>query len=72
MAIKKVDLQIKGMTCTSRAQRVEKALKKTEGVQGAHVNLATEKAAISYDPIQVTPENECSGPGASLFLLSAG
>ncbi len=24
MAIKKVDLQIKGMTCTSRAQRVEK------------------------------------------------
>jgi len=56
MASEKVDLPIKGMTCTACAQTIEKALKKTEGVQEARVNLATEKAAISYDPIQITPE----------------
>jgi len=56
MASKKVNLPIKGMTCTSCAQRIEKALQKTEGILEAHVNFATEKAAISYDPNQVTPE----------------
>ncbi len=52
----KLNLRIGGMTCASCVQRIEKALKKTEGVQEAHVNLATEKAAVSYDPIQITPE----------------
>ena len=52
----KLSLKIGGMSCASCAQTIEKALKKTEGVQEAHVNLATEKAAISYDPIQITPE----------------
>jgi len=56
MASKKVNLPIKGMTCTSCAQTIEKALKKTKGVQEAHVNFATEKVAFSYDPGRVTPE----------------
>jgi Cu+-exporting ATPase len=56
MASEKVDLPIKGMSCASCAQRIEKALQKTEGILEANVNLATEKAAISYDPNQVTPE----------------
>jgi len=52
----KLSLKIGGMSCASCAQTIEKALRKTEGVEEAHVNLATEKAAISYDPIQITPE----------------
>jgi len=52
----KLTLKIGGMSCASCAQTIEKALKKTEGVQEAHVNFATEKVALSYDPGRVTPE----------------
>jgi len=52
----RLTLKIQGMTCASCAQTIEKALKRTEGIRAAHVNLATEKAAISYDPTRVTPE----------------
>jgi P-type Cu+ transporter len=38
-----------GMTCASCVARVERALKKVPGVDGATVNLATEKATVSYD-----------------------
>nr|WP_034619146.1 heavy metal translocating P-type ATPase [Prolinoborus fasciculus] len=41
------DLNIEGMTCASCVARVEKALKKVEGVLDAQVNLATEKAHVS-------------------------
>lgn len=40
-------LSITGMTCASCVGRVEKALKKVEGVESAQVNLATEKAVVS-------------------------
>ena len=40
------------MTCASCVARVERALKKVPGVDGATVNLATEKATVSYDPAQ--------------------
>ncbi|WP_449448170.1 heavy metal translocating P-type ATPase [Thermomonas brevis] len=39
-------LDITGMTCASCAGRVEKALRKVEGVRDASVNLATETAAV--------------------------
>jgi len=38
-----------GMTCASCVARVERALKKVPGVGAANVNLATEKATVSYD-----------------------
>ncbi len=41
---------IEGMTCASCAMRVEKGLKKVAGVANAQVNLATEKATVTYDP----------------------
>lgn len=45
-------VQIGGMTCASCVARVEKALKKIEGVVEASVNLSTEKAFIkSQQPI---------------------
>jgi Cu+-exporting ATPase len=43
-------LAIEGMTCASCANFVERALKKTPGVQSAQVNLATEKATVAFTP----------------------
>jgi Cu+-exporting ATPase len=48
-----ITIPIGGMTCAACAQRVEKALGKLDGVASAAVNLATEKATISYDPHRV-------------------
>ncbi|WP_119070144.1 heavy metal translocating P-type ATPase [Rubrobacter indicoceani] len=45
-----VALPVTGMTCASCVRRVEKVLGKVEGVEEANVNLATEKAKVSYDP----------------------
>ena len=42
-------LEIEGMTCASCAMRIEKGLKKLPGVSEALVNLATEKANVTYD-----------------------
>ncbi|WP_347455152.1 heavy metal translocating P-type ATPase [Acinetobacter thermotolerans] len=44
-------VQIEGMTCASCVARVEKALKKIEGVVSANVNLPTEKASISAERV---------------------
>ena len=43
-------MPVTGLTCASCVRRVEKALGKVEGVEGASVNLATEKARVSFDP----------------------
>ena len=40
---------VTGMTCASCVRRVEKALKKVDGVADASVNLATEKARVAFD-----------------------
>src|SRR6516164_9441299 len=45
-------LALEGMTCASCAMRIEKGLKKVPGVKDANVNLATEQAAVTYDPTQ--------------------
>ncbi|MGL1893039.1 MAG: heavy metal translocating P-type ATPase [Spirochaetaceae bacterium] len=45
-----IQLNIQGMTCASCVAHVEKGIKKTTGIDMASVNLATEKATISYDP----------------------
>src|SRR5579884_121056 len=47
-------LAIGGMTCASCALRVEKGLKKVPGVTEAAVNLATERASVTYDPSLAT------------------
>src|SRR3990170_1240923 len=43
-------LPIEGMTCASCVNRIERFLKKTEGVVEASVNLATERATVKVDP----------------------
>ena len=50
----KVDIPVGGMTCASCVATIEESLKQTEGVVGANVNLATERATVVYVPTQVT------------------
>ena len=49
MTIKKIILQITGMTCASCALNNEKALLKSKGILSANVNFATKKAIVEYD-----------------------
>ena len=44
---------VQGMTCANCVARVERALGKVDGVEGANVNLATEHAAVRFDPALV-------------------
>ncbi len=46
-------LPIEGMTCASCVNRVERFLRKTDGVLEANVNLATEQALVRFDPTVV-------------------
>lgn len=48
--VKETNLQISGMTCAACAVRIEKGLKKLDGVEDANVNFALEKTKIQYDP----------------------
>ncbi|RLL41996.1 copper-translocating P-type ATPase [Oceanobacillus piezotolerans] len=46
----KVEFDVLGMTCAACSTRIEKVLSKQPGVKMANVNLATESAAIEYNP----------------------
>ncbi len=45
-----------GMTCATCAQTISESLSGLEGVERADVNLATEKATVTYDPSKVKIE----------------
>jgi P-type Cu+ transporter len=66
----RLELDVKGMSCASCVAHVEESLNELDGVQ-ASVNLATEKAAVSYDAGRVSREDlvravERAGYAASL------
>ena len=50
---KEVIIPIGGMTCASCVKAVERAVKKLDGVESIQVNLATEKASITYIPSKI-------------------
>ena len=50
VSLSRVSLPIGGMTCASCSARIEKVLSKMPGMEKASVNLATETAALAYDP----------------------
>ena len=54
LSLKETNMQISGMTCAACATRIEKGLKKIEGVEEANVNLALEKSSIKYNPDKVS------------------
>jgi Cu+-exporting ATPase len=81
-----VTLAIEGMTCASCVRRVERALSRTPGVSEANVNLATERASVTYAPDATRIEDliaavekagygaeeiHDSAPGASVATLKA-
>jgi P-type Cu+ transporter len=47
---KQLTLPITGMTCANCVATVERSLKKVNGVQGANVNLSSERATVEFDP----------------------
>ncbi|MEJ7841399.1 MAG: heavy metal translocating P-type ATPase [Rubrobacter sp.] len=72
-----VTIPVTGMTCASCVGRVERALSKKEGVAGASVNLAAEKATVEYDPKVTNPGDlvgaiEGAGYGADVREASFG
>lgn len=55
MTTKTLDIDVGGMTCAACVGRVERGLKKVAGVQDASVNLATERATVTFDPAVTNP-----------------
>ena len=47
--MRKSSIKIGGMTCASCSARIEKVLGKTDGIESAAVNLATETALVVHD-----------------------
>jgi len=54
--IETLTLPVEGMTCASCVARVEKTLKKIDGVKTANVNLASEAVALSFNPAKASLE----------------
>ncbi len=52
----RVDLPLKGMTCASCANTIERALGKAPGVSKASVNFVTKIATVRYDSAATSPE----------------
>jgi P-type Cu+ transporter len=50
---KQITLPITGMTCANCVATVERNLKKEKGVQGAMVNLSSERAMVEFNPAEV-------------------
>ena len=56
-ALSTVVLDVTGMTCGGCAAAVESALAGLKGVQKASVSFEHKRAAVTYDPSQVTPDH---------------
>lgn len=76
MSTKEMDLPVVGMHCAGCASAVQRALlKKTEGVEEAEVNLATDSVRVRFDPSVVsldTMAQSVEAFGYQLVLPSAG
>ncbi len=53
MTKKTIDIDVLDMTCAGCANTVERALQNTEGVEEARVNIATERASVTFDPTEI-------------------
>lgn len=71
----KASFAVTGMSCASCVAHVEKALRKVEGVGSATVNLATERAVVTYRA-QATDElalqRAIEGAGYGATIVEAG
>ncbi len=55
--IRTVTLPVIGMSCAACQSHVERALRSTAGVSDASVNLLTNSARVSFDPVVAKPED---------------
>ncbi|MFO7929442.1 MAG: cation transporter [Candidatus Humimicrobiaceae bacterium] len=56
MALKKETYPVIGVECASCVRKIETVLMKTDGINNAGVNLASEKLTIEYDDSKVSLE----------------
>ncbi|MEK4566574.1 heavy metal translocating P-type ATPase [Alkalihalobacillus sp. FSL R5-0424] len=54
---KNLTIQVSGMTCAACANRIEKGLKRMDGVEEVQVNSTLEVAHVSYDHSKVEPND---------------
>lgn len=71
-----IEFEIGGMTCASCVARIERKLKKVEGVENASVNLATERGTVTFDSQRVAVPQlieavEAAGYKATLYQEAA-
>jgi Cu+-exporting ATPase len=52
-----VRLDVTGMHCASCVGRIERFLNKSPGVDSSSVNLATNSATVTYDPLVASPDS---------------
>ena len=57
MSASEIELEVSGMTCGSCSARVQKTLSRQQGVDEAHVNLATNRAVVRFDPDLVSVDD---------------
>lgn len=55
-----VVLKINGMACTGCSQRLERALKNTDGISDATVNFETREAKINYSKDTINLKEICN------------
>ena len=55
-ATESVTLPVLGMTCAACQHHVEEALRSTEGVESARVDLMAHRASVVFDPARAQPE----------------
>lgn len=54
--MKKVNIDVEGMTCAACSSRIQKVLDKKEGVESSNVNLLSNKAVIEYDEEKISKD----------------
>ena len=67
----RMDLSIEGMTCGACAASVERGLSAVSGVASAHVNFATERATVIFDPARADREMLVAAVVAAGYRVSA-
>jgi Cu+-exporting ATPase len=63
-----VSFPVEGMTCASCVNRITRFLGKVEGVEEAHVNLASESATVRFDPGRVTVTDLAAAVDAAGYI----
>lgn len=69
MSQTKRSFSIRGMHCVSCVKTTERALKKVPGVTDAVVNLANEKATVTYDSRKTAPDKLADSVAATGYAL---